>query len=187
MIPTLRFGFALALRYGWVLAAPALFVGLAAWLGLAYGAWGTLQLALPVMLHASAGMLGSYVVHECGHFAALRRCRGITAVSVETRALRLSLKPRGAIAPAEALAVALAGPLACFVTGAVLWAAVPQLGVAWWYLAHLILLAPWCGDGQAAVTALRRIRRDGRDQRLSGRSSGDRLQPGPSRRGRQGS
>jgi hypothetical protein len=158
VVPTLRFGAALALRYGWALAAPGAFVCVAMWLGLAYGAWGTLELALHVMLHASAGLLGSYVVHECGHFAALRLCRGITAVSVETRALRLSLKPHGEITPPEALAVALAGPLACFATGAVLWVAAPHLGVAWWYLAHLVLLAPCCGDGRAAVIARRRCR-----------------------------
>jgi hypothetical protein len=160
VVPTLRFGAALALRYSWILAVPALFVAVAVWLGLAFGTWGTLRLALGVMLHASVGMLGSYVIHECGHFAALGLCRGITAVSVETGVLRLSLRPHGEITPPQALAVALAGPLACLAAGSVLSAAVPQLGVAWWYIAHLVLLTPCCGDGRAVVCALRSMTTD---------------------------
>jgi uncharacterized membrane protein YjjP (DUF1212 family) len=160
VVPTLRFGTALALRHSWILAAPALFVVTALWLGLIYGAWGTFPLALVMLLHASVGMLGSYVVHECGHFAALRRCRGIRAVSVEAHMFRLSLRPHGEITARQAFGVALAGPLACLVPGAMLWAAVPHLGLAWWYVAHLVLLAPCFGDGKAVVLAIRRLRAD---------------------------
>ncbi|MDQ4501784.1 hypothetical protein [Sinomonas sp. ASV322] len=79
-------------------------------------------------------------------------------MSVEAIAFRVSLKPHGEITARQAIAVALAGPLACVVPGVVLWVAVPQLGLAWWYLAHIVLLLPCFGDGQAVVAAVRRLR-----------------------------
>ncbi|WP_422933942.1 hypothetical protein [Sinomonas sp. P47F7] len=147
----------LFLRYSWVLAAPAAFGATAVCLGVFYGAWGVVPLAWGALLHASVGLLGSYVAHECGHFAALSLCRGVTTVKVEATLLRTSLKPEGEITARESLVLALAGPLGCLILGAAAWAAVPQSGVAWWYLAHLALLAPCFGDGRAVVAAVRRI------------------------------
>lgn len=169
---TLRFGANLFLRYSWVLAAPAAFAGTAVWLGVSYGVWGTVPLAWGIFVHASIGLLGSYIVHECGHFVALGLCRGVIAVRVEATLLRTSLKPEGEITAWESLVVALAGPLGCLILGAAAWSAIPQSGLAWWYVSHFALLAPCFGDGRAAIAAVRRI---------SDRTCPDRQPPGPCR------
>src|SRR5579859_3587275 len=153
----LRFAAVLFLRFGWALIVPTLFVALAAWLGLSYGSWTTLAIALGILLHTACGMLGSYVLHECAHLAALRLCPGVTAISTEIRFLRVSLRPVGELSAREALFVAVAGPLGCAVLGTALSIVLPQVGLGWWYLAHLIFLAPCFGDGRSAVVALGRM------------------------------
>ena len=154
----LRFAAVLFLKQSWSLAVPAFFVGVAVCLGLIFEAWGTLPVALGVFVHMSAGMLGSYVVHESGHFVALGFCGGVTAVSVESRLARISLRPEGELTPREAIGVAVAGPFGCLNVGAVLMALTPEFGLGWWYLAHVVFLAPCFGDGRALLAALRRLK-----------------------------
>jgi hypothetical protein len=129
------------------------------WLGVVYHSWAALPLASSILLHAAFGLLGSYVVHECGHFVALGFCRDVSAISMKSSLLRLSLQPEGQLTALAALGVAVAGPLNAVVVGVGLCVLFPELGWGWWYLGHLVFLAPWFGDGRAAFVAAARLSR----------------------------
>ncbi len=153
LVRTLRFGVALFLRHIWVLTAPAAFLAVAVWLGVAYHSWSTVPLASLIMLHTAFGLLGSYVVHECGHFVGLGLCTHVSMVSVTSTPFRLSLNPAGQLTTRAALGVAVAGPLSAVLVGAGLWVLFPELGLGWWYLGHAAFLAPCFGDGRGGAQA----------------------------------
>ncbi|MEU6861204.1 hypothetical protein AB0B28_20310 [Glycomyces sp. NPDC046736] len=144
-----------ALRVAWTVAASVwpltaflaalTLAALAWWAGT--GDWGLVLLSL---LFAKAGLLGlvaSFALHEAAHAAVLKRLNGITSVTVERTALRVSLRPEGMITRGQNALVALAGPVSCGLVGAALWFAGDAL--AWWYLLHLAFLLPVFGDGRS--------------------------------------
>lgn len=105
---------------------------------------------------AVLGLVGSFTLHESAHVLALRRVRTVTRVAIERTAWRTSVIPEGTMTGREAAGVAAAGPLACVLAGLLLWLPDLDRALAWWYLAHLVFLAPCFGDGRALFGALRR-------------------------------
>jgi hypothetical protein len=131
--------------------------GLAVWR--ATGDASVLRLAGVFTMHLLAGLLGSFVVHETGHLLALGRCQSVSAVVVERRLLRISLQPRGELLVGEACAVAVSGPGASATVGGILVIFARDLGIHYWYLAHLLFLIPPFGDGIAIVRSCGGFRR----------------------------
>ncbi|WP_199042028.1 hypothetical protein [Glycomyces salinus] len=116
---------------------------------------GFVLLALLCGKAAVLGLICSFALHESAHAAVLKALPGITAVTIETGALRTSLVPEGTLTRGENALVALAGPLSCAAVGAGLWLTGLDRSLAWWYLLHLAFLLPVFGDGQALWRSLR--------------------------------
>lgn len=110
---------------------------------------------------AVIGLLGSFVLHELAHLAALRRIVSVEEVRLERTGWRISLHPRGRMSPVQVAGVAVAGPAACLLVGLGLWVLAPGSTLRWWYLAHAVALLPPLGDGRAVITAVRAARRSG--------------------------
>ena len=99
------------------------------------------------------GLVGSFALHEAAHVAVLRRTPTVTHLVLERTAWRISVLAAGTLTTGRSAAVALAGPGACLVVGLGLrWSGSP---LAWWYLAHVLLLLPVFADGRALVAAVR--------------------------------
>ncbi|GAA2136014.1 hypothetical protein [Glycomyces algeriensis] len=154
------------LRVAWTVAASvwplAAFLGLLTLAALAWWARsGDSGLVLLALLCGKTGMLGlvaSFALHESAHAAVLKTRPGITAITVEATAWRISLIPEGTLTRGENALVALAGPLACAAVGAGLWLTGIDRLLAWWYLLHLAFLLPVFGDGQALWRSFRGAR-----------------------------
>lgn len=115
-----------------------------------------LELSWGLFLLAGPGVVGSFVLHEGAHVAALRGARGVTHVAVERTLLRISVVPIGDLTPNRVAGVAAAGPGACVLAGAALWVAGVPAAWCWCYLAHGALLLPLFGDGRALVRGISR-------------------------------
>lgn len=102
-------------------------------------------------LHLLAGLLGSFVVHEMGHWAVLALSPSVREVAVERSIFRISLLPLGKISVGEACAAALAGPVSAVVFGGFFWLFARNLGIHYWYIVHMLFLLPLFGDGRALV------------------------------------
>lgn len=121
--------------------------------------WVQFQLAVP-------GVVGSVVVHEWGHVAALRRVSTVTHVRLERTAWRTSVIPVGVISGGAAAAVALAGPGVCVVLAALLLLLWPASPVGWCFAVHGAFLLPVFGDGRALARVMRsRLRERNRGHR----------------------
>ncbi len=103
---------------------------------------------------AVVGLVGSFTLHEWAHAAVLRGADGVHAVTLDVTPWRVSVRAEGSLTAARALAVAVAGPLACTLAGCVLWQVPALRAAACVHLAHALLLLPPCGDGRAVVRAL---------------------------------
>ncbi len=155
-----------------VCAAMSVAAGVAVWL--TTGSAGVLDVAGMLAVHAVAGLLGSFVVHEASHAIALGRCSHVHGIGVERRLLRISVLPRGELTLPEVRAVAVAGPGASALAGLLLAVTVPWLGLQYWYFAHLVFLLPPFGDGMALVRSVPRRRRpDLKDDHGAGRLERD--------------
>lgn len=115
-----------------------------------------LGLAGRLELCAAVGLGAAFAIHEVAHVLVLRRCPGVTHLLVTVTPWRFSLEPRGTITPREVAAVALAGPVAAATVGLLLWVSLPQPGLHWWFLAHLLFLLPVFGDGRSLLLGLLR-------------------------------
>lgn len=131
----------------------------ATWWFLVTGDEVLLRLAGRVEAYAAIGLGAAFALHEVAHAAVLRRCRGVSHVLVTVTPWRFSLEPRGTMSPGQLFLVALAGPGAVVAAGLVLRMTVPQLGLHWWFLAHLVFLLPVFGDGRSLLAALGRLGR----------------------------
>lgn len=108
-----------------------------------------------VLIHALGGLMLGFMIHELAHLIALRvLAPNVGIVSLEITPLRVSLHPHGYMTGWQVAAVAAAGPGACTVVGAILWALPVNYGLHWWYLTHVIFLLPIFGDGHALVRGL---------------------------------
>lgn len=125
-----------------------------------------------VALHYALGLWASFAVHELGHAALLMTAPGVTAVTLQRTALRISITPHGRMLGRDAFLTALCGPGCCVVIGVVLWLTLPQLLLHVWYLAQAVFLTPVFSDGR---TLLRGI---GAWSRPLERSPGGRSLPG---------
>lgn len=112
---------------------------------------------------AVLGLVVAFALHESAHVAVLKRIPTVTHIALERTALRTSVLPRGTMTARQSAAVALAGPCACFTVGAALWLTGLDRSLSWWYLAHILFLLPFFGDGRALRQGLRTGR--GRRQR----------------------
>ncbi len=131
----------------------------ATWWFLVSGDAMPLRAAGRVEAMAAIGLGGAFAVHEVAHAAVLRHCPGVSHLIVSATPWRLSLEPRGVITPGQVVRVALAGPGTTAAVGLVLWVAVPQAGLHWWFLAHLLFLLPVFGDGRSLlIGATRSVR-----------------------------
>lgn len=111
-----------------------------------------LSLAVDVTGFLVLGVVGSFLVHELAHVAALRLA-GVRHVEVEQVRWRISVLPVGALPSrgADAL-VALAGPGTAAAVGASTWVWSPELAAC--YLVHLLFLLPVFGDGRRVLRYL---------------------------------
>jgi hypothetical protein len=113
-----------------------------------------LALALAFTETVVLGLVGAFALHETAHVLALRRIGTVTQLVLERTAWRLSIMPRGTLSPRQSAGVAVAGPAACVLVGAVLWATRLDVWLAWWFLAHALFLLPFFGDGRELLRGL---------------------------------
>jgi hypothetical protein len=112
------------------------------------------QLAWVLFKTATLGLVGSFALHELGHVAVLKRIRSVTHIMIDKTSWRMSLLPRGAMTARQVVGVAIAGPVACLVVGAILWTSGLDRPLAWWYVGHGIFLLPTFGDGRSLRQSL---------------------------------
>ncbi|GAA2633727.1 hypothetical protein [Streptomyces vastus] len=98
---------------------------------------------------ATLGLVAPFALHESAHALVLKRIRTVTHITIERTAWRTSVIPEGAMTARQTAVVALAGPSACIAVGALLWLPGLDRTLAWWYLAHIVFLLPFFGDGRA--------------------------------------
>ncbi|MGR8012315.1 hypothetical protein [Streptomyces hypolithicus] len=98
---------------------------------------------------AGLGLVASFALHESAHVLVLKRIRTVTHIAIERTAWRTSVIPEGTMTARQTAVVALAGPSACVGVGALLWLSGLDRYLAWWYLAHIVFLLPFFGDGRA--------------------------------------
>ena len=104
---------------------------------------------------ATLGLVASFALHESAHVLVLKRIRTVTHIAIERTAWRTSVIPEGTMTATQTAVVALAGPSACVAVGALLWLSGLDRSLAWWYLAHIVFLLPFFGDGRALWYSLR--------------------------------
>ena len=105
---------------------------------------------------AALGLVSSFALHESAHVLVLKRIRTVTHIAIERTGWRTSVIPEGTMNARQTAVVALAGPSACVAVGAVLWLSSLDRSLAWWYLAHIVFLLPFFGDGRAVWNSFRR-------------------------------
>ncbi|MGX2995798.1 hypothetical protein JNUCC64_16170 [Streptomyces sp. JNUCC 64] len=120
-----------------------------------------LRLAWELFETAALGLVGSFALHESAHVVVLRRIPTVTRVALVRTGWRTSVVPEGDMTARQIVAVAVAGPAVCALVGAALWLSALDRVLAWWYLAHLVFLLPFFGDGRSLRLALR-VRREAR-------------------------
>ncbi|WP_405598161.1 hypothetical protein OG741_15480 [Streptomyces sp. NBC_01410] len=98
---------------------------------------------------ATLGLVAPFALHESAHALVLKRIRTVTHIAIERTAWRTSVIPEGTMSAWQTAVVALAGPSACIAVGALLWLPDLDRSLAWWYLAHIVFLLPFFGDGRA--------------------------------------
>ncbi|MFG2194423.1 hypothetical protein [Streptomyces sp. NPDC048639] len=98
---------------------------------------------------AALGLVAPFALHESAHVLVLKRIRTVTHIAIERTALRTSVVPEGTMTARQTAVVALSGPFACVAVGALLWLSGLDRSLAWWYLAHIVFLLPFFGDGRA--------------------------------------
>lgn len=105
---------------------------------------------------AALGLVASFALHESAHVLVLKRIDTVTHITIERTAWRTSVIPHGTMTARQTALVALAGPSACAAAGTVLWLSGLDRSLSWWYLAHVALLLPLFGDGQALWRNIRK-------------------------------
>ncbi|MFI7357542.1 hypothetical protein ACIBTP_26915 [Streptomyces avidinii] len=98
---------------------------------------------------AALGLVAGFALHESAHVLVLKRIRTVTHIAIERTAWRTSVIPEGTMTARQTAVVALAGPSACVAVGGLLWLSGLDRSLAWWYLAHIMFLLPFFGDGRA--------------------------------------
>ena len=98
---------------------------------------------------ATLGLVVPFALHESAHVLVLKRIRTVTHIAIERTAWRTSVIPEGTMSARQTAVVALVGPSACITVGALLWLLGLDRPLAWWYLAHIVFLLPFFGDGRA--------------------------------------
>ena len=106
---------------------------------------------------ATLGLVVPFALHESAHALVLKRIRTVTHISIERTAWRTSVLPEGTMTARQTAMVALAGPSVCAAVGALLWLPGLDRPLAWWYLAHIVFLLPFFGDGRALWHSFRAI------------------------------
>lgn len=108
---------------------------------------------------ATLGLVAPFALHESAHALVLRRIRTLTHITIERTPWRTSVIPEGTMTARQTAEVALAGPAACVAVGTLLWLPGLDRSLAWWYLAHILFLLPFFGDGRALWHSYRATRR----------------------------
>jgi hypothetical protein len=113
---------------------------------------------------AALGLVVPFALHESAHALVLKRIRTVTHITIERTAWRTSVIPEGSMTARQTAVVALAGPSACVAVGALLWLPGLDRSLAWWYLAHIVFLLPFFGDGRVLWHSFRATRRQPEDR-----------------------
>ncbi|WP_270244562.1 hypothetical protein [Cutibacterium acnes] len=109
------------------------------------------------------GVLGSYLIHEIGHWLALSVTSPDAEARWESTLLRISLIVRGSSSPRAIAVNAAAGPLACVALGALtllIGGGLPSEArstvrvIGWIYVAHAVFLIPPSTDGNTVLASL---------------------------------
>ena len=109
------------------------------------------------------GVLGSYLIHEIGHWLALSVTSPDAEARWESTLLRISLIVRGSSSPRAIAVNAAAGPLACVALGALtllIGGGLPFEArstvrvIGWIYVAHAVFLIPPSTDGNTVLASL---------------------------------
>jgi hypothetical protein len=101
---------------------------------------------------AAFGLAGAFALHEWAHVMLLKRIATISHIALERRWWRISVVPIGTLTPRQNAGVAVAGPGAAIIVGAIIHVVDP--GLSWWFMAHAIFLLPVFGDGRSLVAAI---------------------------------
>ena len=104
---------------------------------------------------AAFGLVGSFALHESAHMMVLKRIDTVTHLAIVRMLWRISVVPFGSLTARQVVTVAIAGPISCVAVGAALWTSDLDPSLAWWFLAHGILLLPLFGDGRSLCRGLR--------------------------------
>ncbi|WP_242882237.1 hypothetical protein [Actinomadura litoris] len=113
------------------------------------------EMAWSLFKAATLGVVGSYALHESAHVVVLKRIPTVTHLRLDRALWRTSVRAEGTLTARQIVAVAMAGPLACVMVGGVLWVSALDRALAWWFLAHGLLLLPFFGDGRSIIRGLR--------------------------------
>ena len=104
---------------------------------------------------ATLGLVAPFALHESAHVLVIKRISTVTHITIERTAWRTSMIPEGTMSPRQTCVVALAGPSVCVTVGVLLWLPDLDRSLAWWYIAHIVFLLPFFGDGRAIQNSLR--------------------------------
>lgn len=101
-------------------------------------------------------LLAGFVIHELGHAVTARICPGVVDLHVSVNIFRFSLSPVGTLFGWQVALISLVGPFSSCLAGALLLLTAPGLSVHYWFLLHLVFLAPAFGDGRSLIVGLRK-------------------------------
>ncbi|MGW3508225.1 hypothetical protein [Streptomyces sp. NPDC000994] len=116
------------------------------------------EMAWTLFKPSALGLVASFALHEAAHVIILKRIHTVTHIAISRTAWRTSVIPEGTMTAHQMAGVALAGPFSCVIVGALLWLSGLDDFLAWWYIAHVVFLMPFFGDGRTLHHSIRMAR-----------------------------
>ena len=112
------------------------------------------QAGLWLLVHALF-LLGGFLVHEWSHVAGMRLFRGVSDIVISAGVLRFSVIPVGRLYGWQIAVVAILGPSASCLVGALVALLAPGSLLQYWFLLHAVFLLPFFGDGRSLILGIR--------------------------------
>lgn len=112
------------------------------------------QSGLWLLVHALF-LLGGFLMHEWSHLAGMKLFPGVTHVVLFADALRFSVIPVGRLQGWQIAIVAILGPTASCLVGALIALLAPDSFLQHWFLVHAVFLLPFFGDGRSLIIGIR--------------------------------
>ncbi|WP_442543266.1 hypothetical protein ACSBOX_15680 [Arthrobacter sp. KN11-1C] len=113
------------------------------------------QAGLWLLVHAFC-LLGGFLVHEWSHVAGMRLLPGVAHVVVSAGVLRFSVIPVGRLYGWQIAIMAILGPGASCLVGALIALLAPGSFLQHWFLLHAVFLLPFFGDGRSLILGVRK-------------------------------